>query len=112
MPIGINPGRLKTSVVIQVRKAGRDGKGARTAEAWATLDTVWAEVLPLAGREGWDVKQVNADLTHRVVMRYRSDVTAQCRLKVGTAYLNIVGPPKNVGGAGAILELDCVETKD
>jgi len=112
MPVAINPGRLKTSVVIQQKRAGRDTKGARTAESWTTLATVWAEVLPLAGREGWNAKQIDAELTHRMVMRYRSDVTSRNRLKIGTTLLNIVGPPKNVGGANVILELDCVETED
>jgi len=109
--VAINPGRLKTSVVIQHKSAGRDTKGARTAESWTTLATVWAEVIPFAGREAWNAKQVDAELTHRVVMRYRSDVSSRHRLKVGSVYLNIVGPPKNVGGANVILELDCIETE-
>ncbi|HUU90888.1 MAG TPA: phage head closure protein [Phycisphaerae bacterium] len=110
--VAINPGRLKTSVVIQHKSAGRDTKGARTAESWRTLATVWAEVLPVAGREGWNVKQIDAELTHGVVMRYRSDVTSRHRLKVGTAILNIKGPPRDVGNAHVILELDCIEEED
>lgn len=109
--IAINPGRLNTQVVIQVRPAARNATRARTRESWEDVATVWAEVLPLAGREGFAAKQVDSELTHRVVLRYRSDLTSRHRLKVGSAYLNIKGPPRNVGAAGAILELDCVETE-
>ena len=107
----IDAGRLKTSVIIQQRKGSRDATGGRTAEAWTTLATVWAEVLPYAGREGWNARQVDSELTHRVVMRYRSDVTSRHRLKIGSTILNIKGPPRDVANAHVLLELDCVETE-
>lgn len=112
MAVAIDAGRLKTSVIIQEKKAGRDSKGARTAESWTTLATVWMEVLPLTGQEGWRRKQVDAELTHVVTGRYRSDVTSKNRLKVGTTILNIKGPPRDVGNAHVILEMDCVEEED
>lgn len=107
--VAINAGRLKTQVTIQRKVAGRDGTGGRVAESWTDVAAVWAEVLPLAGREGWTAKQIDAELTHRAVMRYRSDVTSRNRLKVGSTILNVKGPPRNVGGANVILEMDCVE---
>lgn len=109
MAVAINPGRLKTQVVIQEKKGGRDPKGARRKESWTDLATVWGEVIPLAGREGWVQKQVDAELTHLVKLRYRSDVTSRMRLKVGTTILNIKGPPRNVQNANVLLEIDCVE---
>lgn len=109
--IGINPGRLKTAFTLQVRRAARDATGGRAAESWADVETVWGELTPLAGWEGDRVKQVDAELTHRVVLRYRSDLTSRHRLKVGTTILNIKGPPRDVGNAHAILELDCIQTE-
>ena len=47
-----------------------------------------------------------------MVTRYRSDVTSKHRIKWGSTYLQIKGPPKNVGNANVILEMDCVETED
>jgi len=112
--VALDAGRLTERVTIQARKAGRDGTGARTAESWVdiTTDPTWAEVLPLAGREGWTARQVDAEITHRVVMRYRSGVTSKHRIKWGSVYLNIKGPPRNVGNANVMLEMDCVETED
>jgi len=112
MTVALDAGRLTERVTIQARKGVRSATGARTAEAWTTLATVWAEVLPLAGREGWNARQVDSEITHRVVIRYRSDVTSRHRIKWGSTYLQIKGPPKNVGNANVILEMDCVETED
>lgn len=111
MAVSIDPGRLNQRVTIQRRVAGRDGTGGRTAESWSDVDSVWAEILPHAGREGVKAKQVDSELTHRVVIRYRTDVTSRHRLKSGSAILNIKGPPRNVGSADVILEMDCVETE-
>ena len=112
MAVAINPGRLKTSVVIQNRAGSRDSTGGRAVESWSTLATVWAEVIPYASREGVNARQVDAELTHRVVIRYRTDVTSRHRLLVGTTILTIKGPPRNVGNANVILEMDCVETEN
>lgn len=49
-------------------------------EMWQDLTTVWAAIEPLSGREYWQAKAVNAEVTHRVRMRYRAGITPEMRL--------------------------------
>ena len=39
-------------------------------EEWVDLGTVWAAIEPLAGREMWLAKQVQANETYRITARY------------------------------------------
>ncbi len=45
-----NPGKLDRRIVIQVRTLTQDGTGTRS-ESWATLTTVWAELVKDAGKQ-------------------------------------------------------------
>lgn len=58
-----------------------DGQGGFT-EVWANLasvPTVWAFVCPVAARERLFSSQVQYQRTHKVAMRYRSDITTEMR---------------------------------
>lgn len=43
---------------------------------WVDVATVWGSVQPLAGRELFQARQVQANVTHRVYVRFRDDVKA------------------------------------
>ena len=49
--------------------------------AWQDLMTVWASVEPLSGREYFAAHQIAAEVTHRVKVRYRQDITVKMRIK-------------------------------
>lgn len=106
-PLGA--GTLRTRVEVQNRTTARDAYGD-ALETWGTAATVWAEVVPLSGRELWAAQQAQADATVRVRVRYRADVTVtpRTRLLVGSRILN-VSSVINVGGRNRLLELLCVE---
>lgn len=60
---------------------------------WQNLTTRWADVTPSAGREFVQGEQVQADVSHVVILRHDSEtalVTPKYRLKVGSRYLNIL----------------------
>ena len=58
------------------------------AETWVTFaDQVPADVQWLAGTELWRAKQVHAEATVRVEIRYQAQMTAGCRVLFGTALL-------------------------
>lgn len=92
----------------------RDESGA-VVPVWVEVATVWASVEPVGGRESLINGQVQANVTHLVLMRLRDDVTAKNRLiwltgpggSTAPQTLNIdrVGPA--VGSANS-LELMCV----
>jgi len=105
--MGIAAGNLNKQVVIQ--KPARAFTAGEAAVTWIDVAAVWAQIRPATSREVWQAKQAQAELTHRVTIRYRADMTAELRIQYGTRILNLVGPPRNIDEANEILEMDCVE---
>ena len=79
---------LDQKVTIQSLTETRDTFGG-LIETWATFKTVWAKVEALRGREFFDAAQVQADLTHKVTIRYLAGVTAKMRVLLGSRVLEI-----------------------
>ncbi len=52
--------------------------------------TVWAEVLPLAGRLLFQAQQANSEVTGTIRIRYRSDVGPTMRIVYGSRYFRIL----------------------
>ena len=101
-------GRLRQNVTIQALTPGTDQFNGK-ADTYTTVDQVRAEVMATGGREIFQSGTTQAQYTHRVRMRYRSDVTSKHRLVwVDTGLiLNIVACPPTVG-TDNVLELWCV----
>lgn len=87
-------GDLRTAIRIQYRKVS--GSGVNKTTAWVDLGNnspddpprflrcCW---YPIAGKEAWVADSFQIVDAANVQMRYRADVTAQCRLlKDGVAY--------------------------
>jgi len=55
----------------------------------AETPTTWAAVEPIGGREFFDAARVNADITHRIRIRYRTDVTERMRALIGSRVFDI-----------------------
>jgi len=88
-----------------------DSDGARVevwADAFDVSPTMPAEVTPLSGREFWRSQQVQSDITHEVVIRYRPDVRHNQRIRYGDRTLNIESVI-DTEEAGVELRLMCKE---
>jgi SPP1 family predicted phage head-tail adaptor len=72
-------GPLRHRVTIETKREDRDAHGG-VVEVWEPLTTVWASVSPLQGRELFLAQQVDARLSHRVILRYQPDLTPTQRL--------------------------------
>ncbi|NBW09342.1 MAG: head-tail adaptor protein [Caulobacteraceae bacterium] len=72
-------GRMKERVTIQSPTEVRTSVGGTTL-TWATLETVWASVDGLSTRDILQAQQANLVATHRIRIRYRSDVTHTQRI--------------------------------
>jgi SPP1 family predicted phage head-tail adaptor len=95
-------------VEIQEAKVAIDDHRART-RTWATVDTVWASVEPLSGREALIAKQVDARLTHRVIIRYWAGLTPTHRIRIDdTRALGII-EIKDIELRHRSMELLCYE---
>lgn len=73
-------GKLRHNVELQSSTSTVDTYGQKT-KTWHPYAIVWAEIVPLAGRELEHAKQVSAETNHRIRIRYRSDVAAVDRVK-------------------------------
>ena len=82
-------GKLRHKVTIKSREASQDEYGEVTY-TWSTAARAWANIEPLAGRELLHAQQVNAELTHRVTMRYMSGVDPTDRIAFGSRTLEVV----------------------
>lgn len=69
----IQAGKLRHRVLFQqpTTRPGQFNEPVPTGTAAAVL-TCWAAIETLTGRELWLARQVRADVTHRIRMRYRS----------------------------------------
>lgn len=41
---------------------------------WIPVDTLWAEITPLSGRQLESAKQLHAEITTRIAVRFRKDI--------------------------------------
>lgn len=54
------------------------------SRAWAHVDDVWGQLTPVAGHEDFIAGREETTLTHRVLIRWRPDVTGAMRLRLGS----------------------------
>jgi SPP1 family predicted phage head-tail adaptor len=86
--MGIAAGRLRERVTIEAFAGVADGLGGQT-DAWQRVATVWADVLPLAGREAMVAGAMTGIEPYRVELRRRAGLTPQHRLSWRGRQLNI-----------------------
>ncbi len=77
---------MRHRVTIQNVSRVSDGQGGFT-ETFADGATVFASIEPVKAWERYQAMQTQAPVTHKVLMRYRADVTSASRLKFGTRVL-------------------------
>lgn len=65
-----------------------DGYGGKTT-IWQDVVTVWASVEPLTGREFFYAHQITNEVSHRVRVRYRTDISVEMRIKHLNRYFGI-----------------------
>ncbi|MDR3425292.1 MAG: phage head closure protein [Alphaproteobacteria bacterium] len=67
-------GNLRKQIALQAEQQTPDGAGGY-ALAWTTLATVWADISPATGREVYTAGHLEGRVTHKVTIRWRSDIT-------------------------------------
>ncbi len=103
-------GELRHRLSIQVESATSDGGGGMS-DPWAdpvTVATVWGKIEPLTGGERLHALQIEGRLSHRIVIRHRSGITAAMRVVFGARAFNIRAVI-DVDERGRFLELLCDE---
>jgi len=73
-------GPLRHRVAINNPAASQDEYGDDSARTYTTAATVWASVEPISGREMLSAQQQHAETSHRIRMRFTTNVTQESRL--------------------------------
>ena len=84
-------GRLRHRVTIQQLVAGSppQTETGEPNEVWADVATVWGSVDPLNGRELFAAQEHDSEVTVRIRIRYRSDVTHLMRVSFDSKLYDI-----------------------
>ena len=104
----IQIGKMKKRVGIQTKQTVRDAAGG-AIHTWITDDTVWAHISPASGRELYAGEQVQAEVTHKITIRYYSALTTGKRFLYGSRIFDI-NFIKNIEELDRYQECLCKET--
>lgn len=85
----IDPGQLRTRLVIQQPVATPDDQGG-VVRTWTTFATVWAQVTPLPARREVQADADGATQRWRIVLRAGFSLTLQHRFGEGARLYRIV----------------------
>ena len=103
--MGLAAGKLRHRLVIERPRDdsdARDGLG-HPIDTWPTVAPVWGLIEPLTSSEVFQEQQTKSVATHRITIRYRSDLLSKWRFRYddpGTGksrYFWIDGRPIDAG---------------
>lgn len=81
-------GRLNRRITLQKQSSVRDTTG-QSKITWTDIATVWAAILPLRGREFFEAERLNSEISVRILIRYRPDVSSTWRVKYGARMFDV-----------------------
>jgi len=84
----IAAGHMRHRITIESSAQSRDEWGG-VIETWSHVAEVWGEVRPLSGREFVAAQAVQAGVTARITIRFRSDIAAAMRVRHGADVYNV-----------------------
>jgi SPP1 family predicted phage head-tail adaptor len=85
----MNAGRLRHRVTIKEKSVTRNSMNEEVV-SWTIVGTYWASVEPVRGREFVEMRQAQAEISHRIRMRYRSGIDPTMRAYFGSREFEIV----------------------
>ena len=103
----MDAGNLRNKIEIQRRAKVPDGGGGFTL-SWVKVFSTYAEIKPMTGSEGLVGMQLQAQVSHDIIIRYRAGVTAANRVLFEGRPFNIVSVI-NVEERKKWLQLRCME---
>ena len=80
MSVAIKASDLRHLVTIESSTYTQDSYGEPTTGQFAPVCQVHAKIEPLRGREAFEARQVVADVTHKVTMRFFPDLKSTMQL--------------------------------
>ena len=102
-------GELRQRITFQQPVKAEDGYGGHVV-TWANLVSVWARVEPISGREYFEAHKIQAEVTHRVKVRWLVTVNKSMRILYGERVLEIESII-DIDERRKFLEIFCRESK-
>ena len=84
-------GELRHRVEIQRASSAPQDSYGQPIPVLATLTTVWAAIRPMTARELIAAQQVQGEVSHKITIRYSSNIKTTDTLRFGTRLFSIVG---------------------
>jgi SPP1 family predicted phage head-tail adaptor len=103
-------GKLRHWITIEQVVETQDFDGS-VIETWSTFAAVQASIEPISGREYFAAQSTQADVTHRISLRYLEGVIPKMRVKYGLRIFDILSVI-NVNERNRELQLMCRESID
>jgi SPP1 family predicted phage head-tail adaptor len=85
----MNPGKLRYRITLQEYIEASDQYKTPIDQGWQNVATVWASVEPIQGREYIQLQNTQSELTTKIRIRYRPDVTPAMRVQYGTRVFDV-----------------------
>ena len=85
----IDPGKLNRRLTLEAPVESADGSGGVT-RSYESVATLWASVEPVSARGNVVADALGATITHRIGLRFNSDITLRHRFKDGDTVYRIV----------------------
>lgn len=98
--------RLRQRITFERSVETTDGAGG-VSRSFTEVATVWAEIIPQTpsiSDEKYLYGQMQSSITHRILLRYRNDITTAMRVRYAGRCFNL-RVMINVGEADMLLEL-------
>ena len=73
-------GDLRHKVQLQENQITQDSTTGEMVPSWVTVASVWAQVVPMSGREFLAASAEQSEVRGRMTIRYREDVDASMRV--------------------------------
>jgi SPP1 family predicted phage head-tail adaptor len=103
-------GKLRHSITIEQVAEAQDSDGS-IIETWSSFAAVQASIGPISGREYFAAQSMQADVTHRISLRFIAGVIPKMRAKYGSRIFDILSVI-NVDERNRELQLMCRECID
>lgn len=104
----LHAGALRRRLALEAPVDVADDIGG-VSRSFVEIARLWASVAAVSGATRLEGDRLEQAITHRVVTRWRDDVTGGMRLRLGLRVLTIRAV-RDPDGARRVLAIDCEET--
>lgn len=85
----MDAGLMRHKIAIQ-QLAGRRNEFGEVEDVWTDVTSIRASINPLSGRDFVGAMKEQAEVTHKVTIRYNPAIKASMRIKFGTRCFRIL----------------------